>query len=336
VAFDWLKPKPATRITTAWGTALIDALNLLYGWLTSGQQDINVDEVFANYGYINWNLFVQGKPVIKDGDPISLYDIFDYAQDKITAAINLAQITSLADLIRQYTGYLPSIWTKLSPVRVLTSGDVGIAIYGDFIGLAKDSTLQTTNTKLDAVAKDTTLQATNTRLDLLNSYASAQTAKLDYLQRLDDIYSRFVQVYLDSYGRVGVAIYDDQVGLAKDTTLATVSSKLDKLDELGRLELVDYTTTPLAANGTWVSTTDSSVYTRFICGSVYADQPGTLYVEQSPDGTNWDLVDSYSVSAGTGLKFSVEKVLPYARVRFVNGATAQAVFRLYMYRRLRI
>ena len=320
MAFDWLKPKPATRITTAWGTALIDALNLLYGWLTSGQQDINVDEVFANYGYINWNLFVQGKPVIKDGDPITLYDIFDYAQSKITAAIDLAKVTSLADLIRQYTGYLPSIWSKLSPVRVLTSGDVGIAIYGDFVGVAKDSTLQTTNAKLDS----------------LNSYASQQNAKLDYLQRLNDIYSRFAQVYLDEYGRVGVAIYDDKVGLAKDTTLATVSSKLDKLDELGRLELVDYTTTPLDANGSWTSSTDSSVYTRFICGSVYADQPGTLYVEQSPNGTNWDIVDSYSVSAGTGLKFTVEKVLPYARVRFENGATAQTVFRLYVYRRLRI
>jgi len=336
MAFDWLKPKPATRITTAWGTALIDALNLLYGWLTDGTKDINVDELFANYGYINWNLFVQGKPVIKDGDPISLYDIFDYAQSKIAAAIDLAKVTSLADLIRQYTGYLPSIWTKISPIRILTSGDVGIAIYGDFVGVAKDSTLQTTNTKLDAVAKDTTLQGTNARLDLLNSYASQQSAKLDYLQRLDDIYSRLTQVYLDEYGRVGVAIYDDKVGLAKDTTLATVSSKLDKLDELGRLELVDYTTTSLAANGTWVSTTDSSAYTRFICGSVYADQPGTLYVEQSPDGTNWDLVDSYSVSAGAGLKFSVEKVLPYARVRFANGTTAQTVFRLYVYRRLRI
>jgi len=320
MAFDWLKPKPATRITTAWGTSLVDVLNSLYGWLTSGQQDINVDELFANYGYFNWNLFVQGKPVIKDGDPISIYDIFGYAQGKITAAIDLAKVTGIADLIRQYTGYLPSIWTKLSPVRVLTSGDVGIAIYGDIVGVAKDSTLQTTNAKLDS----------------LNSYVSQQTAKLDYLQRLNDIYSRFAQIYLDSYGRVGVAIYDDRVGLAKDTTLATVSSKLDKLDELGRLELVDYTTTPLAANGSWTSSTDSSAYTRYIVGSAYADQPGTLYVEQSPDGTNWDIVDSYSVSAGAGLKFSVEKVLPYARVRFVNGATAQTVFRLYVYRRLRI
>jgi len=316
MAFDWLKPQPATRITTAWGSALIDALNLLYGWLTSGQQDITVDELSANYGYINWNLFVQGKPVIKDGDPISLYDIFDYAQSKITSAIDLAKVTGITDLIRAYTGYLPSIQSKLSPVRILTSGDVGIAIYGDFVGVAKDSTLQTTNAKLDS----------------LNSYAP----NLSYLPRLNDIYSRLTQVYLDAYGRVGITIYDDEVGLAKDATLATASSKLDKLDELGRLDLLDYTTTPLGANASWTSTVDNSPYTRYICGSVYADQAGTLYVEQSPDGTNWDLVDSYSVSAGTGLRFSVEKVLPYARVRFVNGATAQTTFRLYVYKRLRV
>jgi hypothetical protein len=152
MAFDWLKPKPATRITTAWGTALIDVLNLLYGWLTSGQQDINVDEVFANYGYFNYNVLVQGKPVIKDGDPISLYDIFDYAQSRITAAIDSSR----------------------------------------------------------------------------------------YVQRLEDIYARFTQIYLDEYGRVGVAIYDDRAGLARESTLSAIAGALasraaDKL----RVSVVD-------------------------------------------------------------------------------------------------
>jgi hypothetical protein len=152
MAFDWLKPKPATRITTAWGTALIDALNLLYGWLTSGQQDINVDELFANYGYFNYNVFVQGKPVIKDGDPISLYDIFGYAQSRITAAIDSSR----------------------------------------------------------------------------------------YVQRLEDIYARFTRIYLDEYGRVGVAIYDDRAGLARESTLSAIAGALasraaDKL----RVSVVD-------------------------------------------------------------------------------------------------
>jgi len=111
---------------------------------------------------------------------------------------------------------------------------------------------------------------------------------------------------------------------------------LAKLDEVGKLVLIDYTTTPLPANASWVSAVDPGPNTGRIVGSVYADQAGTLYVEQSPDGANWDVVDSFSVSAGSGLGFSVEKVCPYARVRYVNGATAQAVFRLYVYKRLRV
>jgi hypothetical protein len=109
-----------------------------------------------------------------------------------------------------------------------------------------------------------------------------------------------------------------------------------KIDELGKLVLIDYTTTALAAGASWTSTVDSDPATGRIVGSVYADQAGTLYVEQSPDGTNWDVVDSFSISAGAGLGFSVEKVCPYARVRYVNGATAQSVFRLYVFKRMRV
>jgi hypothetical protein len=129
MAFDWLKPKPLTRITTAWGTALIDVLNLLYGWITDGTKNISINELLANYGYINWNLFVQGKPVIKDGDPISLYDISDYAQSKITTAIASA-------LARFYFDEY---------------GRVGVAIYDDKVGLAKDATLSALGGKLDAI-----------------------------------------------------------------------------------------------------------------------------------------------------------------------------------------
>jgi hypothetical protein len=142
---------------------------------------------------------------------------------------------------------------------------------------------------------------------------------------------------LDEYGRVGVAIYDDEVGLAKDATLATVSSKLDKLDELGRLEPVDYTTTPLAANGHVGFEPPTAAPTR--ASSAVPCTPTSLgpctwsRAPTAQTGTSWTAT---AVSAGTGLKFSVEKVLPYARVRYVNGATAQTVFRLYVYRRLRI
>ena len=384
MAFDYLKPKPATRITTAWGSALIDVLNLLYGWLTDGSRDINVNDVFANYGFFSSNLFVSDKPVLKDGDPITVYDIADYAREKITYAIDATRISKLAN------------------VYMDTYGNVGVAIYDDKVGLAKDATLNTVSQKLDPLAKDATLNTISQKLDrpiiiydvtdyvrdkvtaaidkaaisklanvYIDVYGNVGTAIYDdkvglakdatlntILQKLGEpitVYdildyardkiaaaidkaaiSKLASIYLDEYGNVGAAIYDDRVGLAKDATVTGVSQKLDKLDELGRLELVAYTTTPLAANGEWVSSVDSSVYTRFICGSVYADQAGTLYVEQSPDNSNWDVVDTFTVSGGSGVKFSVEKVAPYARVRYVNGSTDQTVFRLYVYRRLRV
>jgi len=111
---------------------------------------------------------------------------------------------------------------------------------------------------------------------------------------------------------------------------------LSKIDELGKLVLIDYTVTPLGANASWISNVDDDPATGRVTGSVYADQAGTLYVEQSPDGTNWDVVDSFSVSAGSGFGFTVEKVCPYVRVRYVNGTTSQTTFRLYVYKRLRV
>jgi hypothetical protein len=110
----------------------------------------------------------------------------------------------------------------------------------------------------------------------------------------------------------------------------------DVLNEIGSLVLLGYTTSPLAANGSWISAVDSGLNTGRVVGTVFADQPGTLYVEQSPNNVNWDVVDGFSVSVNVGLGFSVEKVCPYVRVRYVNGATAQTVFRLYVFKRLRV
>ena len=68
--------------------------------------------------------------------------------------------------------------------------------------------------------------------------------------------------------------------------------------------------------------------------SVFADVAGTIYVEQSPDNTNWDVVDSWSITANEGMGFSVELVGRYVRVRFLNGATAQTTFRCFTWKRV--
>lgn len=97
---------------------------------------------------------------------------------------------------------------------------------------------------------------------------------------------------------------------------------------------VDSTTTALAASGTYTTSAAVNVSAmRRVFGTVISDQSGTLYVQQSPDGSNWDVQSSFSVAAndaaGQGTSFSVDVAAPSARLHYVNGATAQTVFRLY-------
>jgi hypothetical protein len=65
-----------------------------------------------------------------------------------------------------------------------------------------------------------------------------------------------------------------------------------------------------------------------IVGMVFADQVGTLHIEQSMNGTNWDIDTTYAVTASDGKGFSEAIYAPFVRVRYVNGATPQGAFRL--------
>jgi hypothetical protein len=59
------------------------------------------------------------------------------------------------------------------------------------------------------------------------------------------------------------------------------------------------------------------------------DQNGTLYIEFSPDNTNWDSSLSYSVTSATNEVHRIVVTRPYARIRFTNtSASNQTYFRL--------
>ena len=93
------------------------------------------------------------------------------------------------------------------------------------------------------------------------------------------------------------------------------------------------TTAILDASATYTGTLFPTGGNARITGSVFADVAGTLYIDQSSDGTNYDITTTVSVSAGVGTSFSVEVFSPNARIRYVNGATIQTVFRLYSFLR---
>lgn len=73
----------------------------------------------------------------------------------------------------------------------------------------------------------------------------------------------------------------------------------------------------------WSRETDSVITV------VYTDQPGTLYMEQSTDGTNWDSSLSYDVEANSNEFHRLTVTRQYFRVRFTNtGTSTQTYIRL--------
>jgi hypothetical protein len=95
-----------------------------------------------------------------------------------------------------------------------------------------------------------------------------------------------------------------------------------------------YTTTPLAANATYTGSSRDHVSSRLgfmgcLAYSNVASATDGFSIQQGLDGANWDLntaVTSVPAATGTGIKAAV--VARYARVRYVNGGTAQTTFRL--------
>jgi len=96
-------------------------------------------------------------------------------------------------------------------------------------------------------------------------------------------------------------------------------------------------TATLGAGATFTGTGESTLSYESISITVMAiaasAPPGTLIVEQSSDGTNWDIQDSFAVTGGTASptgEFDIIVPLEASNFRIVytNGATAQTAFRL--------
>jgi hypothetical protein len=91
-------------------------------------------------------------------------------------------------------------------------------------------------------------------------------------------------------------------------------------------------TAVLAPTGTFTGTGTSTLGVAGLQVSLFANQNCTVYVEQSPDNTNWDISDSYDYKHQTRPNFGIttQAISSYFRVRVVNNSqTASATtFRL--------
>ena len=94
--------------------------------------------------------------------------------------------------------------------------------------------------------------------------------------------------------------------------------------------VLDSTTTVLGDGLTYTGSAFHVAGYGVIVVTVYADRAGTLYVDQSGDGTNYDEITVIAYTAAATNGHSVEVVGITARLRFTNAAgAAQTSFRLY-------
>lgn len=103
------------------------------------------------------------------------------------------------------------------------------------------------------------------------------------------------------------------------------------------------TSQTLAISGYYIGANiDCSTFKK-VNGHVSADQAGTLYIQQSDDGfTNWLTIQTTPITAASsvsinsvtyynGTQYEVNVTSKWARVVYVNGATAQTRFVLSAY-----
>lgn len=98
--------------------------------------------------------------------------------------------------------------------------------------------------------------------------------------------------------------------------------------ETGTVVDSNSTTTVLASSGIFTGDTfECQAYASMVV-AVKTDQDGTLYMEFSPDGTNWDSSLTFTVYAGVNEVHRLTVTRRYYRTRFLNEGNDQTYFRL--------
>jgi len=160
-----------------------------------------------------------------------------------------------------------------------------------------------------------------------------------------------VEAYVAASGQTGYITYVEinlvpALGLVYGHDASTIKPTAIAADTTARaLKVSDYyvynpgnaetfTTTPLGASAVYYGPTRDFLYSRLTTFGVmgYANQPSAVngvYIQLSLDGSNWDYQGATTTLSAAGAVSLAQVVTArYARVVWVNGATAQTAFRL--------
>ena len=118
---------------------------------------------------------------------------------------------------------------------------------------------------------------------------------------------------------------DGTGGIFANQTLPT------KAVENGVVSVVNSSAVNLAAAGVFTGTSEDVAEYSTIMVTVFSSHASAtdgLSIQQSMDGTNWDLIDTYSIPAATGKTFSLPVQARFYRVVYTNGATLTTSLRI--------
>ena len=119
-----LRHKGAEVLTSREWNTVVDALDELHATLTDGTRDINVNKVSAKAGEFSESLTLQGKTVLKDGDPIHVASLLDEARSQVTQAINASRVSDISAKQDTVIDRLTSIRDTLSRISVDGAGNL--------------------------------------------------------------------------------------------------------------------------------------------------------------------------------------------------------------------
>lgn len=101
----------------------------------------------------------------------------------------------------------------------------------------------------------------------------------------------------------------------------SVAAKQDVVASTG-----NNSTSNIASGATWTGTGETSLGVVGLQVNFAADQPATVYVDQSMDNTNWDITDSWDVEPNQGCSRTFQATASYFRVRVKNTGTATTTY----------
>lgn len=139
-------------------------------------------------------------------------------------------------------------------------------------------------------------------------------------------------VATDDVGGVHYQVIKLAYGALDSATLATSSTPLPVAPVPANvISTANSTTSVLSGGAAFTGTSEDVSNYSVIHINVFASHASAtdgLSLQQSSNGTNWDLADTYTVPAAAGRSWTINPAAQFFRLVYTNGGTLQTSFRL--------